>query len=79
MYRVFQVSNNALYRGGNVAQPNLEQYVANRYMHDLHQIGYQPICQEMNEMLEDALKVMAALNQATQYVKKNVSQKRASL
>jgi hypothetical protein len=61
-----------------LAQPNLEQYVASRYMHDLSQAGYQPVCQEANEMLEDALKIMAALNQATQFVKKSVVERRAT-
>lgn len=52
-----------------MAQPSLEQYVANRYMQDMSTAGYQPICQETDEMLEDALAVLAKLNQATQFVK----------
>ena len=52
-------------------QPNsLEQYVANRYITDLNNAGYQPSCQNSDDMLEDALKIMAALNRATQFIKK---------
>lgn len=52
-----------------MAQPTLEQYVATRYLQDLTTTGYQPVCQEADEMLEDALKILAKLNQATQFVK----------
>ena len=61
-----------------MAQPSLEQYVANRYMQDLSTTGYQPVCQDAEEMIEDALKIMAALNQATQFVKASVTQRRAA-
>lgn len=58
-----------------MAQPSLEQYVANRYMHDLNTSGYQPQCQNAEEMLEDALKIMASLNQASQFIKQTVMRK----
>lgn len=61
-----------------MSHPNLEQYVAHRYMYDLNQTGYQPFCQEADEMLEDALKIMAALNQASHFVKKSITQRRAT-
>lgn len=55
---------------------SLEQYVASRYVADLTQNGYQPQCQQADEMLEDALKIMAALNQASQFVKGAVASRR---
>lgn len=55
---------------------SLEQYVANRYVHDLNNMGYQAICHNADEMLEDALRVMASLNQATQFIKSSIHQRR---
>lgn len=57
-------------------QQTLEQYVANRYMYDLSQAGYQPVCQNAEEMIEDALKIMASLNRATQFVKGSIVNRR---
>jgi hypothetical protein len=47
-------------------------------MSDLSNAGYQPTCQNAEEMLEDALKIMAALNRATQFVKGSVSHRRGA-
>lgn len=54
----------------------LEQYVAGRYAHELQQTGYQPVCQEADTMLQEALDVMAALNQATQFLKQQAHRAR---
>ena len=40
-------------------------------------MGYQAPCQQADEMIEDALKIMAALNRATQFVKGSVRQRQA--
>jgi hypothetical protein len=49
--------------------PSLEQVVASRYLDSLSEAGYQPLCCEADEMLEDALKLMASLNQAQLQIK----------
>ena len=60
-------------------QPStLEQYVANRYLQDLHSSGFQPSCQQDDQPLEDALKIMAALNQAQQFIKSSIASRRAT-
>jgi hypothetical protein len=59
-----------------LAQTSLEQYVASRYAQELTNAGYQPVCQDAEEMIEDALKIMAALNQASQFVKQNILNRR---
>lgn len=53
-------------------QQTLEQYVSNRYVHELSNSGYQPQHVNAGEMLEDALKIMASLNQASQFLRKGL-------
>lgn len=62
--------------GTALAQHSLEHYVASRYLHDLNNNGYQATCQNADEMIEDALKIMASLNQATQFMKQSQHQNR---
>ncbi len=59
-------------------QPTLEQYVANRYLRDLNDAGYQPVCLNDDGMLQEAMDVLAALNQASQVIKRAVTQRRAT-
>ncbi len=59
-------------------QHSLEHYVTQRYLRDLSESGYQATCQNNSDMLEDALSMMAALNQASQFIQQAVSNKRAT-
>lgn len=59
-------------------QQSLENWVANRYLTDLSNAGYQPSCENNDQPLEDALKIMAALNQASQHLKKTLFQGRGA-
>lgn len=58
---------------------SLEQYVANRYLHEMTNAGYQPVCHEVDAMLDDALSAMAALNKASQFIRQNIANRQAGL
>jgi len=57
---------------------SLEDWVASRYLSDMTATGYQPTCQNDDQPLEDALKIMASLNQATQHLKQAFFQRKAT-
>lgn len=57
---------------------SLESWVATRYLNDLSSSGYQPTCQNDDQPLEDALKIMASLNQATQHLKQALFQRKSN-
>lgn len=57
---------------------SLEQYVANRYMKDMQDAGYRATCEENDQPLEDALKIMAALNRASQLIKQAITPRRVN-
>lgn len=59
-----------------MAQHNLEAYVTSRYLQDCNNVGYQPMCQNTDEMLEDALKILDSLNRANQVIKSALQNRR---
>ena len=56
----------------NQTPSTLEQYVSMRYMQDLSNAGFQPVCRESEEMIYDSLKMMASLNRITQGIRQRL-------